>query len=64
MAQVQAGAQVSAVNVRNPRADEPGMLRAAVLAMMETVDVPISIDYQAEASRRRSPSSGKALVIR
>ena len=44
IAQVEAGAQMLDVNAGIPGADEPGMLRAAVLAMMEVSDAPISID--------------------
>jgi len=64
VAQVQAGAQVLDVNAGIPGADEPGMLRAAVLAMMETVDVPISIDSSTpEALEAALPAyRGKALV--
>jgi 5-methyltetrahydrofolate--homocysteine methyltransferase len=64
LAQVQAGAQVLDVNAGIPGADEPGMLRAAVLAMMETVDAPISIDSSTpEALEAALPVyRGKALV--
>src|SRR5216117_3923661 len=44
LAQVEAGATMLDVNAGIPGADEPGMLKGAVLAMMEVTDVPISID--------------------
>ena len=64
VAQVQAGAHMLDVNCGIPGADEPGMLKGAVLAMMETVDVPISIDSSTpEALEAALPAyKGKALV--
>ncbi|HKN48012.1 MAG TPA: dihydropteroate synthase [Candidatus Polarisedimenticolia bacterium] len=62
--QVEAGAQMLDVNAGIPGADEPGMLKGAVLAMMETVDAPISIDSSTpEALEAALPAyKGKALV--
>lgn len=64
LAQVEAGAQMLDVNAGIPGADEPGMLKGAVLAMMEVVDVPISIDSSTpEALEAALPAyRGKALV--
>src|SRR5512133_2079947 len=42
--QVEAGAQVLDVNAGIPGADEPALLRGAVQAVMEVVDVPLCID--------------------
>jgi len=42
--QVEAGAHVLDVNAGIPGADEPALLRGAVQAVMEVVDVPICID--------------------
>ncbi len=42
--QVEAGAQVLDVNVGFPGVDEPRMIKEAVKAVMETVDVPICLD--------------------
>jgi len=52
------------VNAGIPGADEPGMLKAAVLAMMEVSDAPISIDSSTpEALEAALPAyKGKALV--
>ncbi len=63
-AQVEAGAQMLDVNCGIPGADEPGMLKGAVLAMMEVTDVPISIDSSTpEALEAALPAyKGKALV--
>jgi 5-methyltetrahydrofolate--homocysteine methyltransferase len=62
--QVEAGARMLDVNAGIPGADEPGMLRAAVLAIMESVDVPICIDSSTpEALEAALPVyQGKALV--
>jgi 5-methyltetrahydrofolate--homocysteine methyltransferase len=64
LAQVEAGAHLLDVNCGLPGADEPGMLKGAVLALMETVDVPISIDSSTpEALEAALPIyRGKALV--
>ncbi len=64
LAQVEAGAHVLDVNCGIPGADEPGMLKGALLAMMETVDAPISIDSSTpEALEAALPAyKGKALV--
>jgi 5-methyltetrahydrofolate--homocysteine methyltransferase len=64
LAQVEAGARVLDVNAGIPGADEPGMLRGAVQAIMETVDVPIAIDSSTpEALEAALPAyRGKALV--
>jgi 5-methyltetrahydrofolate--homocysteine methyltransferase len=64
VAQVEAGAQMLDVNTGIPGADEPGMLKGAVQAMMEVVDVPISIDSSTpEALEAALPVyKGKALV--
>ncbi len=63
-AQVQAGARMLDVNTGIPGADEPGMLKGAVQAMMETVDAPIAIDSSTpEALEAALPAyRGKALV--
>ena len=42
--QVDAGAQVLDVNAGIPGADEPALLRAAIEAVIEEVEVPLSID--------------------
>jgi 5-methyltetrahydrofolate--homocysteine methyltransferase len=62
--QVEAGAMMLDVNAGIPGADEPGMLKAAVLAIMEATDVPISIDSSTpEALEAALPVyKGKALV--
>jgi 5-methyltetrahydrofolate--homocysteine methyltransferase len=62
--QVEAGAMMLDVNAGIPGADEPGMLKAAVLAIMEATDVPISIDSSTpEALEAALPAyKGKALV--
>ena len=44
IAQVEAGAHLLDVNAGVPLEDEPGMLAAAVQAVQQVVDVPISID--------------------
>lgn len=64
LAQVEAGAHLLDVNAGIPGADEPGMLTAAIRAVMETVDVPISIDSSTpEALEAALPAyRGKALV--
>jgi 5-methyltetrahydrofolate--homocysteine methyltransferase len=64
LAQVEAGATMLDVNAGIPGADEPGMLKGAVLAMMEVTDVPISIDSSTpEALEAALPAyKGKALV--
>jgi 5-methyltetrahydrofolate--homocysteine methyltransferase len=64
VAQVEAGAQVLDVNAGIPGADEPGMLKGAVQAMMEVTDAPISIDSSTpEALEAALPIyKGKALV--
>jgi 5-methyltetrahydrofolate--homocysteine methyltransferase len=62
--QMAAGAMMLDVNAGIPGADEPGMLKAAVLAMMEVTDAPISIDSSTpEALEAALPVyKGKALV--
>jgi 5-methyltetrahydrofolate--homocysteine methyltransferase len=62
--QVEAGAHLLDVNAGIPGADEPGMLKGAVQTVMETVDVPISIDSSTpEALEAALPAyRGKALV--
>ncbi len=64
IAQVEAGARVIDVNCGVPGADEPGMLKGAVLALQETVDVPLSLDSSTpEALEAALPVyRGKALV--
>ncbi|HEU4403386.1 MAG TPA: dihydropteroate synthase [Candidatus Polarisedimenticolia bacterium] len=64
VAQAEAGAQMLDVNTGIPGADEPGMLKGAVLAMMEVVETPISIDSSTpEALEAALPVyKGKALV--
>lgn len=64
LAQVEAGATMLDVNAGIPGADEPGMLKGAVLAMMEVTDAPISIDSSTpEALEAALPVyKGKALV--
>jgi len=44
VSQVQAGAHILDVNVGYPGVDEPKMIKEAVKAVMETVDVPICLD--------------------
>ena len=64
VAQVEAGAHLLDVNAGIPGADEPGMLKSAVQAVMEVVDAPISIDSSTpEALEAALPAyAGKALV--
>lgn len=64
LSQVEAGATMLDVNAGIPGADEPGMLKGAVLAMMEVTDAPISIDSSTpEALEAALPAyKGKALV--
>ena len=63
-AQVEAGAHMLDINAGIPGADEPGMLKGAIEAVMETVDAPISIDSSTpEALEAALPAyKGKALV--
>lgn len=62
--QVDAGAHMLDINAGIPGADEPGMLKGAIEAVMETVDAPISIDSSTpEALELALPAyKGKALV--
>lgn len=64
IAQVEAGARMLDVNAGIPGADEPGMLKGAVQAVMEVTDAPISIDSSTpEALEAALPAcKGKALV--
>ncbi len=64
IAQVEAGAQMIDVNCGVPGADEPAILKGAVLALQETVDAPLSIDSSVpEALEAALPVyRGKALV--
>jgi 5-methyltetrahydrofolate--homocysteine methyltransferase len=64
VAQVEAGAQMLDVNCGIPGADEPGMLKGAVIAMQEVTDAPLSIDSSTpEALEAALPVyKGKALV--
>jgi 5-methyltetrahydrofolate--homocysteine methyltransferase len=64
VAQVEAGAQMLDVNCGIPGADEPGMLKGAVIAMQEATDAPLSIDSSTpEALEAALPVyKGKALV--
>ena len=64
LAQVEAGAQMLDVNTGIPGADEPGMLKGAIQAVMEVTDAPISIDSSTpEALEAALPVyRGKALV--
>ena len=64
VAQTEAGAQMLDVNAGIPGADEPGMLKGAVQAIMEVTDAPISIDSSTpEALEAALPVyRGKALV--
>ena len=64
VAQAEAGARMLDVNAGIPGADEPGMLKGAVLAVMEVTDAPISIDSSTpEALEAALPAyKGKALV--
>jgi 5-methyltetrahydrofolate--homocysteine methyltransferase len=64
VAQVEAGAWMLDVNCGIPGADEPGMLKGAVLAMQEVTDAPLSIDSSTpEALEAALPAyRGKALV--
>ncbi|MCL5110092.1 MAG: dihydropteroate synthase [Chloroflexi bacterium] len=62
--QVEAGAHVVDVNVGVPGIDEPRVLREAVLAVMDAVDVPLSIDSADPEALAAALSvyKGKALV--
>ena len=62
--QVEAGAHVIDVNVGVPGIDEPRVLRETVLAVMEAVDVPLSIDSADPEALEAALSvyKGKALV--
>jgi 5-methyltetrahydrofolate--homocysteine methyltransferase len=62
--QVEAGAQMLDVNCGIPGADEPGMLKNAVLTIQEVTDAPVSIDSSTpEALEAALPAyRGKALV--
>jgi 5-methyltetrahydrofolate--homocysteine methyltransferase len=64
LAQVAAGAQVIDVNCGVPGADEPAILRGAVEALQQTIDVPLSLDASVpEALEATLPTyRGKALV--
>jgi 5-methyltetrahydrofolate--homocysteine methyltransferase len=64
ISQVAAGAQMLDVNAGIPGADEPGMLTAAVTAVLEAAEVPVSIDSSTpEALEAALPAyRGKALV--
>ena len=64
VAQVEAGAQMLDVNCGLPGADEPGMLKGAVIAMQEVTEAPLSIDSSTpEALEAALPAyKGKALV--
>ena len=64
LAQVEAGAVMLDVNTGIPGADEPGMLKGAIQAVMEVTDAPISIDSSTpEALEAALPAyRGKALV--
>jgi 5-methyltetrahydrofolate--homocysteine methyltransferase len=64
VAQVEAGAMMLDVNTGIPGADEPGMLKGAIQAVMEVTDAPISIDSSTpEALEAALPAyKGKALV--
>jgi 5-methyltetrahydrofolate--homocysteine methyltransferase len=64
VAQVEAGARMLDVNCGIPGADEPGMLKGAVIAMQEVTDAPLSIDSSTpEALEAALPVyRGKALV--
>ncbi len=53
--QVEAGAQILDVNAGIPGADEPALLRGAVQAVMEVVQVPLCFDSaNPEALKGRS----------
>ena len=64
LSQVEAGAQVIDVNCGVPGTDEPGILKGAIHALQETVEVPLSIDSSVvEALEAALPIyKGKALV--
>jgi len=64
LAQVEAGAPMIDVNCGVPGADEPEILRGAVLTLQALVDVPLSIDSsRADALEAALPAyKGKALV--
>lgn len=64
VAQVAAGAHVIDVNCGVPGADEPEILKGAVIALQETVDVPLSLDSSTpEALEAALPVyRGRALV--
>ncbi len=62
--QVNAGAQVLDVNAGVPGADEPALLRGAVQAVMEVVDVPLCLDSANPGALEAALSiyPGKALI--
>ena len=64
LAQVAAGAQVLDVNAGLPGGDEPALLRQAVQAVLETVDVPLSLDSANPAALESALAvyPGKALI--
>lgn len=64
VAQVEAGAQVLDVNAGVPGADEPAIMRQAVQAVMDVVDVPLCFDSANPAALEAALSiyGGKALI--
>jgi 5-methyltetrahydrofolate--homocysteine methyltransferase len=64
LAQVEAGAQVLDVNAGVPGADEPAIMRQAVQAVMDVVDVPLCFDSANPAALEAALSIyvGKALI--
>ncbi|MCJ7701406.1 MAG: dihydropteroate synthase [Anaerolineales bacterium] len=62
--QVAAGAHILDVNAGIPGADEPALLRGAVLAVLEVVDVPLCLDSANPAALKAALEvyPGKALI--
>ena len=54
MAQPEAGADILDVNVASPGLDEVALLPEVVSAIMDTVDMPLCIDFNNPAAFRRA----------
>ncbi|MGI5835827.1 MAG: dihydropteroate synthase [Chloroflexota bacterium] len=63
IAQVEAGAHVLDVNVGYPGVDEPKMIKEAVKAVMESVDVPICLDSANPAVMEAALSVYKGKIL-
>ncbi len=63
LAQVQAGAHVLDVNVGYPGVDEPRIVKEAIKAVMETVDVPICLDTANPAVMEAALSVYKGKIL-